>query len=146
MARFEVLQREKPLVIFDGAHNAEGISVATESIRLYFGEEKVYVLSGVLRDKDYVTIAEHIASVASRVFTITPENPRALDASTYASVLERFGTETRALAGSTIEEAFLHAYQQANENGCALVVLGSLYTYGNVFRTLEKIQQSEKNL
>ena len=143
MARFEILQRENPLVIFDGAHNAEGIGVAVDSIRTYFGEEKVYVLTGVLRDKDYTTIAENISSIASRAFTITPENPRALDASTYATLLEGFGTPAIAFDSEGISTAFTSAYEVARRDGHALVVLGSLYTYGDVYRTLMNIQKEK---
>ena len=141
MARFEVLQKENPLVIFDGAHNAEGIGVAVDSIRTYFGEEKVYVLTGVLRDKDYTAIARSISTVASRAFTITPENPRALDASSYALLLEECGTPAVAFDGESISSAFAHAYGEAKREGYALIVLGSLYTYGDVYRALKEIKK-----
>ncbi len=143
MARFEVLQNECPLLIFDGAHNAEGITNAVESIRTYFGEEKVYVLTGVLRDKDYTAIAECISTVAERAYTITPQNSRALDATTYASLLNHFGTKARAFVDEGIEVAFTCAYREAKKSGRALIVLGSLYTYGDIYRAHQNILSSE---
>ena len=143
MGRFEILSREDPLVIFDGAHNAEGISVAVQSIRTYFGDEKVYVLTGVLRDKDYTAIAETISTVAERAYTITPQNPRALEASTYATMLGYYGTKARVFADEDISIAFAFAYREAKRDRRPLIVLGSLYTYGDIYHALESIREEE---
>jgi dihydrofolate synthase/folylpolyglutamate synthase len=135
-ARFEIIS-ESPRIIFDGAHNAEGIRAATDSIRHYFGEERVYVITGVLRDKEYEKIAEDIAEIASEVFTITPENPRALDAQTYAEVIKEKGAAATSCEG--IEEALSKAIGTAKKNNSAVVILGSLYTYGDVIRAIKSI-------
>ena len=128
-ARFEIISRD-PLTIFDGAHNAEGISAAVKSIKTYFGDEKVYVLSGVLSDKDYRAIAKDISTVASRAFTMTPENPRALAAEDYAAVLRENGVEANAYA--SIDSALDSALNAARRDAIPLVCLGSLYTYCSI--------------
>lgn len=128
-ARFEIIGSE-PTVIFDGAHNAQGIDAAVESIKQYFGENKVVIFTGVLKDKDYNAIASKIAEVALEVYTITPDNPRALDASEYAKVLKSKGLT--ATACESIEEAFSRGRGAAFSNGTALCCLGSLYTYSSV--------------
>ncbi len=128
-ARFEVLSKD-PLVIFDGAHNPQGISAAVESIKLYFRDNKVYLLTGVLRDKDYTAIAKDLSSVASRAFTLTPDNPRALTAEEYALVLENAGIPATPVDG--IKEAFAKACAQAKQDGVPLVCLGSLYVYSSL--------------
>ena len=87
-ARFEIIH-ENPTVIFDGAHNHQGILAATESIKGYFNNKKVVILSGILADKDYNAVAQTLATVADTVYTITPSNPRALSAEKYASVILR---------------------------------------------------------
>ncbi len=133
-ARFEVISNE-PLVIFDGAHNPQGIEGAVSSIERYF-DEKVYVLTGVLADKDYEVIASTLARVAERAYTITPDNPRALSAEEYAEVLRAKGVSARA-AGS-ISEAVSLAYDEARADGVPLVCLGSLYTYGDVTKAIEQ--------
>ena len=128
-ARFEVISKD-PLVIFDGAHNPEGIAAAVESIRLYFGEERVYVLTGVLRDKDYNIIASDISKVASRAFTLTPDNPRALSAEEYAEVLKEKGVE--ATPYHDIERALRAARETAKRDGVPLICMGSLYLYSSI--------------
>ena len=135
-ARFEILSSE-PLIIFDGAHNPEGITAAVESIKHYFGEKKVYLLSGVLSDKDYRYIAAKVAEVASRAFTMTPDNPRALSAEEYAEVLKEKGV--LATPYPDIRAAFTAAKSAAREDGVPLVCLGSLYTYTDISKLNEEI-------
>ena len=127
--RFEVLSRD-PLVIFDGAHNAEGIAAAVNSIRHYFADRKVYVLTGVLQDKDYRAIATDLAQVASRAFVLTPDNPRALPSTEYAVLLESLGVAAQAY--DTIEAAYAAARVAAEAEGVPLLCLGSLYTYASL--------------
>lgn len=128
-ARFEIIA-DDPTVIFDGAHNAQGIAAATRSIKLYFGDKKVKVLTGVLSDKDYEAIAGDIAQVCDCAFTITPDNPRALSAEDYAAVLARKGVYATACA--SINEALSLAIKDAKISGSPLVCLGSLYTYSSI--------------
>lgn len=128
-ARFEIIGRD-PLIIFDGAHNPQGICAAVESIKEYFGSEKVVIVSGVLRDKDYKAIAESLSTVAERVFTITPDNPRALPAKEYADVISARGVAS--IPCDSIEEAIALAKDHAGSAGKSLFCLGSLYTYCRV--------------
>ena len=128
-ARFEILSKD-PLVIFDGAHNPQGIDSAVESIKHYFKDGKIYVMTGVLRDKDYDYIASRLSEIASRAFVMTPENPRALSAEEYAGVLSSLGVA--ATPYSTVKEAFNAAKVAAAHDNVPLVCLGSLYVYSSL--------------
>ncbi len=83
--RFEALSLLPP-VFFDGGHNPDGVAAAVETVRFLFGDRRVLLITGVLRDKDYPTMAKALATVADTIFTVTPPNPRALDAGSYAAV------------------------------------------------------------
>ena len=128
-ARFEIIG-ENPTVIFDGAHNPQGIRAAVNSIKQYFGNQKVVILSGVLRDKDYRAIAASLSEVAEHVYTITPDNPRALSAEEYAEVIGRQGAS--ATACGSVDEAFNLGKKKAAGLSTALFCLGSLYTYSDI--------------
>ena len=128
-ARFEILDND-PLIIFDGAHNAQGISVAVKSIKQYFGENRVICLSGVLKDKDYHAISRDISTVADYVFTITPNSPRALSADEYSECYKALKVDT--LPCSDVKTAFNLARGMAKERNLPLVILGSLYTYAEI--------------
>lgn len=132
-ARFEVISRE-PLIIFDGAHNPEGIDTAVESIKHYFGDTKVAILTGVMRDKDYKYIANRFSEISARAFTVTPANPRALDAAEYARVLESFGIS--ATPGRSVTDALADAKAYARLSGSPLICLGSLYMYCEIINAL----------
>lgn len=133
-ARFEVIC-PAPLTIFDGSHNPEGVTAAIESIQQYFPSQRVIILTGVMRDKDYAFIASHIATVAAHVFTVAPNNARALPAADYAQVFRALGIAADAM---TDLPAALHAaMDMARRDGKALVIMGSLYMYEEVMNTLE---------
>ena len=132
-ARFEIISRN-PLIIFDGAHNPEGIETATESIKRYFGDRKVAVLTGVMKDKDYNYIAGKFSEIADRAFTITPQNPRALPAEEYAKVLEAKGIT--ATHYDSVTSALAEAKEYARSSASPLVCLGSLYMYCEVIEAL----------
>ncbi len=135
-ARFEIINH-LPTVIFDGAHNPEGIASATESITHYFGDRGVIVISGVLADKDYNFIAKKIARVASCVYTITPDNPRALSGERYAAVLMSCGVSAEPKA--SISDALTAAVNLADTAGTPIVCLGSLYTYAEVTEKIKEL-------
>lgn len=132
-ARFERLEKE-PLIIFDGAHNPEGIDAAIQSVKHYFGDQRVAVLTGVMRDKDYDYVAARLSEIAKRAFCLRPDNPRALDAAEYARVLTDKGVE--ASSHESVEAAFEQARAFALDQDCALVCLGSLYMYEQIFKLI----------
>ena len=133
--RFEILS-EDPLFIFDGAHNPQGIASAVESIQMLFPKEKVLVMTGVLRDKDYRAIASSLARVAAGAFTMTPDNPRALPAEEYAEVLRERGVETTAC--ESLSDALGRAREEAKRTNRPLFCLGSLYVYADLIKEIEK--------
>lgn len=134
-ARFEIISQE-PLIIFDGAHNAEGICAAVRSTKAYFDDESVIVISGVLRDKDYHKIASDIAKISHRGFTITPDSPRALPARDYANVLTDYGCHSTPC--ESVTDAISQATSVAREENRAILILGSLYTYSEVMESLKR--------
>ncbi len=128
-ARFEIIKRD-PLVIFDGAHNPQGIEVAVRSVKHYFGDKKVVILTGVMKDKDYRYIASCLSQIAVSAYTITPDNPRALDADDYAKTLSDLGVYSTAC--ESVKSALDAAIADAQKRDTALVCLGSLYMYKEV--------------
>ena len=136
-ARFEVISH-LPLVVFDGAHNSQGIDAAVDGIKRYFPNGRVIILSGVLKDKDYVAIAKKISEVASDAFTITPDNPRALSADDYRDTLLSFGVNAKATSG--VKEALTAAFNLAASESKPIICLGSLYTYAEVTHTIKQFK------
>jgi len=136
-ARFEILSKN-PTVIYDGAHNPEGIGVAVDSIKRYYGGSRVTVISGVLRDKDYRAVAKMIAEVADKVYTITPDSPRALSAEEYRDIFAELGVTAEPMPSVT--EAVAAGYERALSASSPLFSLGSLYTYREFTDALSSVR------
>ena len=132
--RFEILS-EEPLVIFDGAHNLDGIKSAVMSIKSYFSGN-VICLTGVLRDKEYAKMAKEIATVTDIAVTITPDSPRALAAMDYAAELGK--NIAHVYPATTINDGVKEALRLAKELSLPVVCLGSLYLYNDVTDALKQ--------
>ena len=126
--RFEVLKVD-PLFIFDGGHNMQGILYSVMSIKKYF-KEKVNILTGVLADKEYEKMATVLSAVAENVFTVSPDNPRALAAEKYAEVFVQKGI--KASFCESVEEGVKKALDLSKKQNRPLVAIGSLYMYKDV--------------
>lgn len=133
--RFERLC-EYPPVFFDGGHNEEGVTAAVRTVKECFGKKKINIVSGVLKDKEYQKIAKRLSSVAKRVYTVTPDNSRALDAKDYAEEIKENGTD--AAPFDDFDTAVSRAYERSAKNGTPLLCVGSLYSYADFKKALNK--------
>ena len=138
--RFEVLCN-KPLVIADGGHNPEGIDAAVASMAAYFEDQKIYLLTGVMADKDYAHMIARMKTVASRAFCVRPQNSRALEPERYAAAFQAAGVPAEAF--ESVEAGVHTAMAAAREDNAALVCLGSLYMYGDVRAAVLAESQNE---
>ncbi len=129
IGRFEVLSK-KPLVIYDGGHNPEGVKAFADSLLAVLGEQRVCLVCGVLKDKDYTHMAKEFSGVAEAVFTLTVDSPRALPSEDLAQILKQNGI--RATACDSAEEAITKAVAYAKAEDIPLVLNGSLYMYSQV--------------
>jgi len=141
-ARFEILLKN-PTVIFDGAHNPQGVCSCVDSLKRYFGRERLIVVTGVMADKDYSYIADKIGEIALAVMCLTPNNPRALDANEYAKEFLRQGIEAKGF--NTVEAAVQAAVDAAKKKGSAVACLGSLYMYSEVEKALALCARKQTN-
>ena len=137
-ARFEVLSRQ-PMVIYDGAHNPQGVAGALENIRLLLPpltpDGKVILLMGVVAEKDHRRMIAALAPVTAAAVAVRPESPRALAAEETSAELRACGVP--AMAAETVAEGVRTAVALAQRENRPLVCLGSLYLYAPVKAALE---------
>lgn len=119
---------ERPFIIADGAHNPSGVKALYESLTSEFSKEKFSFIMAVMADKDYAEMAEIIKPVAKRIYTVTVESDRALQARELANVLCQKGITATAC----------QSYEAALEEACGydnkIVVFGSLYFIGEILK------------
>lgn len=116
-----------PLVILDGAHNADGIRQLAKSLSLYFREKKVTLILGVLGDKEYQKMAEEILPFAETVILTEPHSERKLDVFSFARSISDFNGTV--YTEKEIEAAYEKAYSLTAADGIILCC-GSLYMIG----------------
>ena len=133
-ARYELL-RTDPIVIFDGSHNPQGVHYAVKSAEVYFPEQKVNILSGVMADKDYDGMIEAMRPIAASVYTTAPGNPRALPAEEYAEHFIAHKIPAKSFA--SVSECVHTAIAESRAQNRPLLCLGSLYLYRELVETLE---------
>ncbi len=128
--RFELL-RNDPTIVVDGGHNEEGAMVLARSLESQFGDEqKVIFIMGVLADKEYDRMAEQVAPLAKKFFTVTPTSDRALPAAELARFLHA-STGLTATPCNTVQTAIRMAISQAEEDD-VICIFGSFYFLGEV--------------
>ncbi len=133
-ARFEILNHEH-LIIYDGGHNIQGVQQCVESIKKYFNG-KVNLVTGVMKDKDFPEMAKIFSEVCATVTTLTPDNPRALDAEDYARTFRKLGI--KATSASNESEAVHTALAHQVHNGLPIICAGSLYMYEKLAAEIER--------
>lgn len=90
-ARFETISR-MPRVIFDGAHNADGLYALRKTIDCYFTRPLIGICA-MLRDKDPQTALSCMLDPErfQCVFCLTPPSPRGMDGAELASLFRHHG-------------------------------------------------------
>ena len=123
-ARIEVLRRH-PLLLLDGCHNPDGAKMLAATLTRADFEENLVGVLGVLADKDYKEMLSDLAPCFAKVYTVTPNCPRALSAEDLQREA-RFHTDAE--AADSVADALRKAIDYADENNLAgVVVCGSLY-------------------
>ena len=123
-ARIEVLRRH-PLLLLDGCHNPDGAKMLAATLTRADFEENLVGVLGVLADKDYKDMLSDLAPCFAKIYTVTPNCPRALSAEELQKEA-RFHTDAEAADG--VADAIRTAVDYADENNLAgVVVCGSLY-------------------
>lgn len=87
--RYEVLQTE-PLFIIDGAHNPIAVKRLKQTIEKDFTNREIIYIIGVLADKEHEKMLRLLLPGAKAVFTVTPDNPRALDGESLAKEARKY--------------------------------------------------------
>lgn len=116
-------------VLIDGAHNPQGIAALRDYVQTYLLKEKRVLLTGVLEDKLQPEMLGMLASLGQQIVTVTPDNPRAMQAAELAQRLNAVGG--CAQAADSLESGLAKARELAGETGI-IIAAGSLYFAGGL--------------
>jgi dihydrofolate synthase/folylpolyglutamate synthase len=136
-ARLQVLQKN-PAFIVDGAHNPD----ATKTLRGFLQKcdfEHLFVLYGVLKDKDFGQMTQTIAPMAQEVFVTQPPNSgdRGLNAKALAGEAKRYCSRVRTV--HSLPTALKTLVGAAGPKD-GIVCFGSFYLAGAVLDAWEELE------
>ena len=133
IGRLEVMNKE-PLVVIDGAHNIQGIKALRRNTEKYFKYKNVYLILGILADKQVHEMVEEIVPIAKKVIALTPLSDRAEIADHLKSCIEGYNDNVVSL-DNNYKEAIEMALKETNKDDLILVS-GSLYMIGEMRRII----------
>jgi dihydrofolate synthase/folylpolyglutamate synthase len=126
--RLEKLQAG-PDVYLDGAHNPGAARELARFLAENFGERRVFMIFGSLRDKSLDEVAGMLFPRASEVIFTQPGTPRAVSAKQLAEMAGHHAARYTVIADA--EEALESALSKARPDD-AVFVTGSLYLVGQL--------------
>jgi dihydrofolate synthase/folylpolyglutamate synthase len=134
--RLQVLSKD-PLVVVDGAHNELGARALADAVRSLWPDRPLYLVFGVLEDKDYLRMAKSLFHLAFQVMLVPvasfPErsaDPHTVAARTVSHARELMVVTDLSTAVKTI-------LADMPEHGLCLIA-GSLYLAGEAISLFEE--------
>ncbi len=135
-ARFEIIQKD-PVVIYDGAHNKNGINALIESLCRYFPHwHGATFIMAFMGDKDidgsFSALKNSGLMDNSEVFAVkVKDNPRAAEAETVCKIAENH--KISATPFNDLKSAYTTALQKNKPT----VICGSLYLYKDFYEVIK---------
>jgi dihydrofolate synthase / folylpolyglutamate synthase len=126
--RLELLQRN-PMLLVDGAHNPAGAATLRRALIKDFSYRRLWLIFGVLGDKDYRAMGKRLFPLADRVILTRPDNDRALPVDILLPMAKALHGEVEVIEnpGDALRQTLSRA--GAKDLVC---IAGSLYLVGEI--------------
>ena len=132
--RMEVIRREKPVIVLDGAHNPEGAKALSKTCAALFGGKRVLMVTAMMKDKDVDGILSAFAEAADGFIFTRTEDLRSAEPEILAQRAAAFGAKGETAGGAV--EAVNKALEAADFD--VIIFAGSLYLIGEVRHILRE--------
>jgi dihydrofolate synthase/folylpolyglutamate synthase len=113
----------------DGAHNPAGVAVLCRALERDFPRRRLFLIFGVMGDKDYLSMARRLFPLADRVFLTCPHSERALSPAALLPAVRRFHPAVEVVENPG--DALRRALSLAGEEDLVCAA-GSLYLVGEI--------------
>ncbi len=131
--RLEILKRDNPLIIVDGAHNRQAAKMLKDEIKNLIVNQKCVLLIGIMSTKDAEGIIEELSEITLAAVATSPFPPKSLPADELEVLLKEKCDAV--FSNDSVELALQKAIHLAKKEKAPLLVAGSLYLAGKI-RTL----------
>ncbi|MFZ5517020.1 MAG: bifunctional folylpolyglutamate synthase/dihydrofolate synthase [Candidatus Zhuqueibacterota bacterium] len=121
-----------PRVVIDVAHNAHGIAYLKKSIRSIYNYDRLIVVFGVCKDKNFMFMINKLASISDLFIAVKANTHRGLATSTISRIARKFTPNVKKSA--SVAEGFAYAMESAQKTDLILCA-GSHYTVSEVMES-----------
>lgn len=132
--RFEIL-KENPVIVLDGGHNINGIEYFAKAVKENFKDKKITLFFGMLKDKNPEDVLPLILPLCKEVYTLTPNNPRAMKSTELADLTKK---HSNLKVTPLIDYNEIITVLKATDKSEYVAFVGSLYMIGDVRTLLRK--------
>ncbi len=139
--RMEVLS-EMPWIVLDGAHNPGAMRTLAENLPKAFSYKKMWLVFGMMKDKNIQKTLDHITPLAKRIFLTRAEYDRSADPEDLLRFIKR-QSHYHPRAFPTIPQAIIQAMKEAGPEDLILIS-GSLFVVGEARAWWERRKRSHK--
>jgi dihydrofolate synthase/folylpolyglutamate synthase len=137
--RLELLQHN-PMLLVDGAHNPAGAATLRRALKNDFSYRRLWLIFGVLGDKDYRAMVKRLFPLADKVILTRPDNDRALPLDVLLPTARAFHRNVEVFENPG--DALQQALSKAGENDLVCVA-GSLYLVGEIKKMYRASRQPD---
>jgi len=134
---------ERPLTVFDGAHNPAAVDALAASLPELVGDRAVAVVLGVLEDKDAASMLGGLLGLCERAWFTAPPSPRALSPAALQSLARQLSfaaVESEPRPERALRAAMAWAAERSEQR--AVLATGSIYLVGELLRALSSSRGS----
>ena len=124
---------ERPLTLYDGAHNPAGARALAESLPEVLAGRPLTLVLSVLEDKDAAAMLSELVPLAARLVLTRCANPRALSPATLESLVAKLPGTPPVETVADPRAAVARARELAADGG-AVLATGSIYLIADLVR------------
>jgi dihydrofolate synthase/folylpolyglutamate synthase len=130
--RFQMVSHD-PTVVLDGAHNAAAAERLAATLREHFVGEKLALILGVLRDKNYDQMCQILAPLAERILCVPVNSERTCEPDQLARWCKAANPSANVSVSRNVSEAYAEASRLKQG---VIVIAGSLFLVGEALDRL----------
>lgn len=138
--RYEIIN-DKPRIIFDSAHNPEGVKIFLEEFtREYYSYSKRELIFGVMKDKNIKEMLKLLTPFFDSIYVTSIQNERAATIDEIVNIADEINIDVIPLKNP---DDYIKKFFLEDSEKC-LVVLGSIYLLGEIKLKIKEFMLDNK--
>jgi len=128
--------KTRPIIILDVAHNAGGMQKLGWMLRRFYGDRRIFLVIGLMKDKAIEDILQRLPRNLQRIFAVPAPTHRTLPAPDLATAMTKHGLQPQIC--TTVAEG-IAAARAAAGNEDVICITGSHYVVGEALSGIKHL-------